>query len=121
MSAVGVIGAGAWGTALAQMLASDGRDVTLWAYEAEVVDAINTQARNPLYLPTAALHPTIRATGDLADFAALDSVLAVTPAQLLGSILSGLPKSPRDLVLFRCEPYLIAVDADEVADRPEAD
>ena len=99
MSSLGVIGAGAWGTALAQMLASDGREVLLWAYENEVVEAINTQHRNPLYLPSAELNPAIRATGDLAEFEDVDVVLGVTPAQLLGSILSGLPKSPRDLVL----------------------
>jgi len=96
---IGVIGAGAWGTALAQMLATDGRDVILWAYEPEVVAAINADHRNPLYLPSATLAPTIRATGDLADLASLDTVLVVTPAQVLGRVLSGLPKAPRDLVL----------------------
>jgi glycerol-3-phosphate dehydrogenase (NAD(P)+) len=96
---IGVIGAGAWGTALAQMLASDGRDVVLWAYEPEVVAAINAEHRNPLYLPSATLAPTIRATGDLADLASLDTVLVVTPAQVLGRVLSGLTAHPRDLVL----------------------
>ncbi|WP_066532891.1 NAD(P)H-dependent glycerol-3-phosphate dehydrogenase [Erythrobacter sp. CCH5-A1] len=96
---IGVIGAGAWGTALAQMLASDGRDVVLWAYEPEVVQAINAEHRNPLYLPSATLAPTIRATGELADLARLDIVLVVTPAQVLGRVLSGLPAHPRDLVL----------------------
>ena len=96
---IGVIGAGAWGTALAQMLASDGRDVVLWAYESEVVAAINAELRNPLYLPSATLAPTIRATGDLADFAAIDIALVVTPAQVLGRVLSGLARPPRDLVL----------------------
>ena len=96
---IGVIGAGAWGTALAQMLAGDGRDVVLWAYEPEVVAAINTQHRNPLFLPSATLAPTIRATGDLAAFAPIDTVLVVTPAQVLGKVLSGLSTPPRDLVL----------------------
>ena len=96
---IGVIGAGAWGTALAQMLASDGRDVALWAYEPEVVQAINTEHRNPLYLPSASLAATIRATGDLADLAGLGTVLVVTPAQVLGRVLSGLATPPRDLVL----------------------
>ena len=99
MTPVGVIGAGAWGTALAQMLASDGREVVLWAYEPEVMQAINAERRNPLYLPSAILAPTIRATGDLADLAGLDTVLVVTPAQVLGRVLAGLPKPPRDLVL----------------------
>jgi len=96
---IGVIGAGAWGTALAQMLASDGRAVVLWAYEAEVVQEINAEHRNPLYLPSATLAPTIRATGDLAELSGLDIVLVVTPAQVLGKVLAGLPAQPRDLVL----------------------
>jgi len=96
---IGVIGAGAWGTALAQMLSSDGREVLLWAYEPEVMDAINTEHRNPLYLPSATLAATIRATGDLADFAGLGTVLVVTPAQVLGKVLAGLSRPPRDLVL----------------------
>lgn len=97
--ALGVIGAGAWGTALAQMLAGDGRNVLLWAYEPEVAEAINTQSRNPLYLPSASLAPTIRATCDLADFVAIETVLVVTPAQVLGRVLAGLARPPRDLVL----------------------
>lgn len=97
--AIGVIGAGAWGTALAQMLASDGREVILWAYEPEVVTAINAERRNPLYLPSATLAPTIRATGNLSDLAAIDTVLVVTPAQVLGKVLAGLKRPPRDLVL----------------------
>lgn len=96
---IGVIGAGAWGTALAQMLASDGRAVVLWAYEPEVVEAINADHRNPLYLPSASLAPTIRATGDLTDLAAIETVLVVTPAQVLGKVLAGLARAPRDLVL----------------------
>lgn len=96
---IGVIGAGAWGTALAQMLSTDGREVMLWAYEAEVVAAINADHRNPLYLPSATLAPTIRATGDLADLTGIDIVLVVTPAQVLGRVLSGLAAAPRDLVL----------------------
>ncbi|MFN3863552.1 MAG: NAD(P)H-dependent glycerol-3-phosphate dehydrogenase [Erythrobacter sp.] len=96
---IAVIGAGAWGTALAQMLASDGRCVLLWAYEPEVVEAINAEHRNPLYLPSATLAETIRATGNLAELAAIDTVLAVTPAQVLGEVLTRLVRPPRDLVL----------------------
>ncbi|MEP0190458.1 MAG: NAD(P)H-dependent glycerol-3-phosphate dehydrogenase [Erythrobacter sp.] len=97
--AIGVIGAGAWGTALAQMLSSDGRNVVLWAYEPEVAEAINTSHTNPRYLPSATLSPNIQATCDLADLAELDTLLAVTPAQLLGSVLSNLSRDPLDLVL----------------------
>ncbi len=96
---VGVIGAGAWGTALAQMLASDGRDVLLWALEPELVEEINAQHANSIYLPSATLAPTIRATGKLDELADCATVLAVTPAQHLGQILAGLDFAPRDLVL----------------------
>ena len=97
--AIGVIGAGAWGTALAQMLSCDGTPVVLWAYEPEVVAAINETRTNPLYLPSASLAPTIRATGDLAALAGCEIVLVVTPAQVLGTVLAGLAQQPRDLVL----------------------
>ena len=96
---VGVIGAGAWGTALAQMLAGDGRAVLLWALEPEVAEAINTQHRNPPYLPSAQLSPQVRASGDLADFAAMEVLLAVTPSQHLGRVLKTLPDFSGDLVL----------------------
>ena len=96
---IGVIGAGAWGTALAQMLASDGREVIVWAHENEVVAAINEEHANPLFLPNTPLSENVRATGDLGDLAPLDIVLAVTPAQVLGQVLERLSKPPRDLVL----------------------
>ncbi len=94
-----MLGGGAWGTALAQMLASEGREVLLWAFEPAVVEAINRDHRNPDYLPAAALSPTIRATGDLLEMASLDSLLVVTPAQHMGRVLGAMGKHPRDLVL----------------------
>lgn len=97
---VAVVGAGAWGTALAQMLAQDGSDVLIWGRETEVVDAINARHVNPLFLPDAALSPTIAATGELADLAGIPIVLLVTPAQHLGAILRRIPRSEDcDLVL----------------------
>lgn len=96
---LGVIGAGAWGTALAQMLAADGTPVRLWALEDGLADAINTAHRNDLYLPSADLAPSINATANLADLATCDVLLVVTPAQHLGSVLGRLPSHPQDLVL----------------------
>ena len=96
---IGVVGAGAWGTALAQMLAGDGRDVLLWAREAELVEAVNATHRNPLFLPSATLAPSIRATGDLGEMAALPILLMVTPAQHLGVTLRAIPGFSGDLVL----------------------
>lgn len=98
-AAIGVIGAGAWGTALAQAMASNGSEVLIWAREAELVEEINTGHTNSLFLPGATLAPRIRATGDLADLAALPILLVVTPAQHLARVLKDLPDGPRDLVL----------------------
>ena len=99
MSEIGVIGAGAWGTALAAMLASDGTPVLLWAREAELADEINTRRSNTAYLPGIALGEAITATADLAALAALPTVLVVTPAQHLAAVVGRLPGSARDLVL----------------------
>ncbi len=96
---VGIIGAGAWGTALAQALASDGSAVTIWAREPDLVAEINAHRSNSLFLPSANLAPTIRATNAIADVAELPVLLAVVPAQFLASVLAALPDAPRDLVL----------------------
>lgn len=87
----GVIGAGAWGTALAQLLASDGADVALWALEAEVVDAINTTRENPVYLAGLPLSPSIRATDAIEDLAGCDMLLVVSPAQHLRGVVAHAP------------------------------
>lgn len=96
---IGVLGGGAWGTALAQAYASDGTPVRLWAREPDVVSAINGQQRNPLFLPSADLSPTITATADLTAMDELPVLLVVAPAQHLGKVLAGLTDRPRDLVL----------------------
>ncbi|MCP1469930.1 glycerol-3-phosphate dehydrogenase (NAD(P)+) [Sphingobium sp. OAS761] len=95
----GVIGAGAWGTALAQLLAGDGRPVALWALEADVVDAINATHENPLYLPGLPLAPSIRATGDMADLNDCDLLLVVSPAQHLRGVAG---QAPAGVPLLLC-------------------
>jgi glycerol-3-phosphate dehydrogenase (NAD(P)+) len=84
----GVIGGGAWGTALAQVCARAGLTTTLWAREADVVASVNASHENTSFLPGVDLDPTIRATGDFADLADSDLVLAVAPAQHLRAALS---------------------------------
>jgi glycerol-3-phosphate dehydrogenase (NAD(P)+) len=96
---VGIVGAGAWGTALAQALASDGSEVVIWARESELVAEINERHTNSLFLPSARLAETVRASGELADLAVLPVLLVVVPAQFLASVISGLPSGERDLVL----------------------
>ncbi len=77
----GVIGGGAWGTALAQALIRAGRDVSLWAREADVVDSINNAHENAVYLPNVPLDEKLKATADLAALGACDAWLLVTPVQ----------------------------------------
>jgi glycerol-3-phosphate dehydrogenase (NAD(P)+) len=83
---VGVIGGGAWGTALAETACKAGRDVLLWAYEIETVEEINHEHTNRIYLPGVKLHPSLRATADLADMAGMDVVLFVSPSQHLREV-----------------------------------
>ena len=79
LESVGVVGGGAWGTALAQTLRLAGREVMLWAHEAATVKQINDHHRNPEFLRGVYLDGDIRATEDLADVAACDAVLMVVP------------------------------------------
>lgn len=95
---IGVVGGGAWGTALAQVAVAQG-PVTLWAREPDVVAGINERHVNDLFLPGIALSPAIRATTDLVDLATCDALLLVTPAQHLRAVLSGLDSAGRPLVL----------------------
>ena len=87
MTTFGVIGGGAWGTALASTLAGNG-PVTLWAREADVASAINEARENPVFLPGIKLPAGITATTNLADVARCAIILAVVPAQHLRAVLS---------------------------------
>lgn len=83
---VGVIGAGAWGTALANTAARNGGDVILWSFEDEVARNINTSHENRKYLPGIGLNQDIIATTELAKAATCQIILLVTPAQHSRSI-----------------------------------
>jgi glycerol-3-phosphate dehydrogenase (NAD(P)+) len=96
---LGVIGGGAWGTALAQVGAAGGRDVLLWAREPEVVDAINSAHENSVFLAGRKLEPTIHATGELGELSACDAWLVVTPAQHMRSVLQSAPADGKPLIL----------------------
>ena len=84
---VSVLGAGAWGTALAQVAAAAGRRVLIWAREGEVVQSINNDNENTLFLPGIKLNGSVRATADLADAARSQLILAVPPAQHMRAVL----------------------------------
>jgi glycerol-3-phosphate dehydrogenase (NAD(P)+) len=96
---IAVIGAGAWGTALANSVAIE-EDVLVWAREPEVAVAINTTHANPLFLPEVPLSPRVRATTSLADLAGIDLWLVVPPAQFLGRVLAQAPLAHRPTLIL---------------------
>ena len=82
-----VIGAGAWGTALARHLAENSLTVKIWAYEKEVVEAINTQKENTLFLPGVSLPASLTATGSFHDaLEGADFLLLSTPSHGVRSV-----------------------------------
>lgn len=85
MKRVGVVGAGAWGTALAVTAARAGSEVTLWAREPEVVASINGRGVNEMFLPGIELPDTVHAINDLGAMLAQEALLMVAPAQYVGS------------------------------------
>ncbi len=84
---IGVVGAGAWGTALAQLSATAGCDVTLWARESEVVTSVNERNENEMFLAGVSLEPSITATTELSDIAGMDFIFMVVPAQFVRPVL----------------------------------
>ena len=95
---VGILGGGAWGTALAQVAAGGG-ETLLWAREPEVVESVNDHHENRLFLAGVALDPAIRATADLESLATCDALLVVTPAQHMRKVLAGMPSLDIPLIL----------------------
>jgi glycerol-3-phosphate dehydrogenase (NAD(P)+) len=89
-NSIGIVGAGAWGTALGQTMRLAGREVLIWAREGEVVAEINAGHSNTAFLPGVALDPALRATGRLPDVAQCDVVLMVAPAQHLRAVAAEL-------------------------------
>lgn len=83
MNRIGVIGAGAWGTALAMTALRAGRDVTLWAREPAVAQAITETHANPDYLPGIPLDPRLHASTEPLAALRADAILLVVPAQHL--------------------------------------
>ncbi|AJP73644.1 NAD(P)H-dependent glycerol-3-phosphate dehydrogenase [Sphingomonas hengshuiensis] len=96
---IGVIGGGAWGTALAQVAARGGAPVLLWAREPDVVASINGANQNAAFLPGVALSPSIRATGSLGALSGCDALLVVAPAQHVRAVLAETAVGATPLVL----------------------
>jgi glycerol-3-phosphate dehydrogenase (NAD(P)+) len=92
-----VVGAGAWGTALADLLARNGHDVSIWAYERDVVDSINDSRQNVRFLPGHTIHERVRAESQIT--AAVENAELATlaaPSHVLRTVArSAAPAMPR--------------------------
>ena len=93
-----VIGAGAWGTALAHVLATAGHEVRVWAREGDVVGHLNAQRTNPRFLPGVVLHPGLRADGAMpAVLEGAGLVVFVAPSHVLRAVVrTAAPAVPAD-------------------------
>ena len=88
MTVIGVLGAGAWGTTLADVMARAGNDVRIWAYEAEVVEAINRDHTNPIFLPDHDLDPRLKATADPTEaIRSAECVVVAAPSHVVREVL----------------------------------
>ena len=101
MSRVAVIGAGSWGTALANMRAQAGDDVVIWAYEPEVVAEINARHRNDLFLPEAPLQASLCATDNLARaLEGAEVIISAAPSHAVRAVMTkAAPFVHRDAVV----------------------
>jgi len=89
MTRISVIGAGAWGTTLADLVARCGEQVTLWAYEAAVVESINRDHANPEFLPGAVLTGALRAEADIGKAArGADVIICATPSHVVRDVFT---------------------------------
>ena len=99
-----VVGAGAWGTALADHLARNGHAVSLWAYEPEVAQAIDERHANPVFLPGFDLHPELRGSNDLPrTLAGAELVVLVMPTHVFREVLGkAAPHLPHGAAIVTC-------------------
>jgi glycerol-3-phosphate dehydrogenase (NAD(P)+) len=85
---IAVIGAGSWGTTLANLLAKKGLDVTLWAYEADLVERMTSQRVNDLFLPDVRLDDRLAFSSDLiATVAGREALVLVSPSQVMRQVM----------------------------------
>jgi glycerol-3-phosphate dehydrogenase (NAD(P)+) len=117
-----VIGAGAWGSALANVLAANGHTVELWAREPDVVDSVNASRENRRFLPGVAVNAAVHATGSISDaLGDADVVIYVAPSHALREVAaSGAGCVHRDAVLVVAskgiERGTLSIMSDVVAD-----
>ena len=98
MGKIAVVGAGAWGTALAITAARAGNEVTIWAREEEVISSINESRENSLFLSGVEIPSTVKAVGDYEDLGTPDFLLMVAPAQFVRVVAADLSKTLKESV-----------------------
>lgn len=122
MSHVAVLGAGSWGTSLANVLAGKGMAVRIWSYEADVADAINDGHENTTYLKGIALRPSLTATTEILEaVAGAEVIVSVSPAQHVRGVLRSAASAVRDDALIisaskGIEQQTLATMAEVIAD-----
>jgi len=99
-----VVGAGAWGTALADLLARNGHEASLWAYESDVVESINAKHENVRFLCGYQLSPEVTAVGEISRAVEGANIIALaTPSHVLRGIIKSAAK-----FLPRAAPMVVA-------------
>ena len=115
---IAVLGAGAWGTALARLLGHNGHTVRLWARSAEHAAALAADGMNARHLPGAALGPAVRPTSDLASaLDGADAVVLAVPVRATDALLAALPK-PRAVI--SCAKGFVDAQLTRLSQRVEA-
>src|SRR5262249_36619720 len=99
---IGVLGAGAWGTALALMAARNAQHVHLWTRNSAVAGRINSVHENPGYLPSVVLPTSLSATTELAAATSAEALLVVVPAQSVRDILMMVAQHTRAKPIVLC-------------------
>ena len=111
------MGGGAWGTALANLLAGNGHETLLWTFERDCADSINASRINTRYLPDVTLHTGLRASADLAALEGSDMLLAVVPAQHMRRVLGELkPYTAASLPIVLCAKGIEQTSLDLMTD-----
>jgi glycerol-3-phosphate dehydrogenase (NAD(P)+) len=115
---IGVVGAGSWGTTLANLLAKKGHHVRLWSYEDDVTAAINESGENSVYLPGIPLSENLSATSDLAEaVGGATALLSVTPSQHVRTVMKqAAPHVAPDALVISASKGIETTTLDTMAD-----
>ncbi len=121
VSTIGILGGGAWGTALATVVARAGLSPLLWVREPAVIAAINGRNENPDYLSGVSLPDTIRATGAIDEVARTRVILSAVPAQVTREVLTRMaPDVAPDTALVICAKGIETATATLMSDAARA-